>query len=115
MYDYINEELVRKAGHEVPDWMARDIFNVMVLASCWRIIDDKPAFIIGVSEDKYDYYWVYVTEDLKLKFMTCLYSLKHVSQYSKRFTIDEIHDITKQIDEYFKNNKREKLLWYSLE
>lgn len=83
----------------------------------------KPIYIIGLSEDRYDYYWLCVDEDYNLKFITCCYKIDKPYNLSI-LNIDEpykhpVKDINEndykliinKVKEYFKEHINENLIY----
>ena len=76
--------------------------------------DNEALYVIGLSEDKYDYYWVCINnKDRKLKFITCLYSIdKPCERITKKWNKDERRNILNEVKRYFKENSLKENLIY---
>lgn len=76
--------------------------------------DNEALYIIGLSEDKYDYYWVCINnKERKLKFITCLYSIdKPCERVTKKWNKDERRNILNEVKRYFKENSLKENLIY---
>lgn len=72
----IHKGIENVAGYELPKWVGEDVFNYFGWDPCWRMIDDEPVYLIGLCEDEWDYYWIYINnKESKLHFMTCCYNM----------------------------------------
>lgn len=83
----------------------------------------KPIYIIGLSEDRYDYYWLCVDENYNLKFITCCYkidkpyslSILNINK-SYKHPVKDINEndyklIVNKVKEYFKEHTNENLIY----
>ena len=78
----------------------------------WRKHFDNSVFIIGLSADKYDYYYITINnKERKLNFITCLYNLSEKRKKKKKWTIDEKHMIKSYVNDYFIKANNEKLIY----
>ena len=83
--------------------------------SQWKeYFDNKALYVIGLSEDKYDYYWVCINnKERKLKFITCVYNIdKPCKRVTKTWNKDERRNILNKVKEYFKENSLKENLIY---
>lgn len=72
----------------------------------------KPFYIIGLSEDRYDYYWLCVDEDYNLKFVTCCYKIdKPYKHPVKDISSNDYKLIVNKVKEYFKEHTNENLIY----
>ena len=79
----------------------------------WQLLSRQdPIYIIGLSEAKYDYYWVYVTnKDHEIHFASCALDVSLESKFRKyTFNKGELRDIRKTMIEYFQNHPEETLI-----
>ena len=73
--------------------------------SQWKIYFNEPLYVIGLSEDRYDYYYLCVDSNKKLKFITCVYNIdNYCKTEQKKWTKDELNSIFTIAKEYFKNH-----------
>lgn len=77
----------------------------------WRKHFNNSVFIVGLSEDKYDYYITINNKERKLNFITCLYDLSEKSNVTKKWTTDEKHMIKSYINDYFTKSNNEKIIY----
>lgn len=81
--------------------------------SQWKKFYDDDYYIIGLSEDRYDYYWLCVNKDLKLKFITCLYNIDNpCERVTKIWSKDERRHIFDKVTKYFKEHSDKENLIY---
>ena len=83
--------------------------------SQWKeYFDNKALYVIGLSEDKYDYYWVCINnKERKLKFITCVYNIdKPCKRVTKKWNKDERRNILNEVKRYFKENSLKENLIY---
>lgn len=110
------ERINNKAWSEpVPDHIINDCYNFFFSGkSQWKYYDDEPIYIIGLSEDRYDYYWVGINnKERKLKFITYVYLIDHpCDKITKTWNKDECKNILKEIKEYFKTHSDKENLIY---
>ena len=72
----------------------------------------KPFYIIGLSEDRYDYYWICIDEDYNLKFVTCCYKIdKPYTHHIKDICENDYKLIVNKVKEYFKEHTNENLIY----
>jgi len=76
--------------------------------------DNEALYVIGLSEDKYDYYWVCINnKEPKLKFITCVYNIdKPCKRVTKTWNKDERRNILNEVKRYFKENSLKENLIY---
>ena len=74
--------------------------------SQWKEYFSEPYYIIGLSEDKYDYYWLCIdNKEKKLKFVTCLYKIDvPYKGVCKSFNKEERKNIFEYVKKYFKDH-----------
>lgn len=82
--------------------------------SQWKeYIDGTFWYVIGLSEDRYDYYWVCINnKEKKLKFITCVYDIDKPCIVTKKWNKDERNNILKEVKEYFKEHSIKENLIY---
>jgi len=111
--DALQEECNKKSWtHNVPREIVSELFNYVYWFKGWRMYMDEPIYVIGLSEDKYDFYWVTINnKERKIKFITCLYSLNEKCKYvDKQWSTDEKKDIKQFVEQYFIEHPRENLI-----
>ena len=70
-------------------------------------------YVIGLSEDRYDYYWLCINnKEKKLKFITCVYNIDNPSHVTKTWSTDEKKNIVDVVKEYFKEHADKENLIY---
>ena len=85
------------------------------IINSWQLIDGNPAYIIGLSEDHWDYYYMYINnKERKINFMTCLYKMNPSHSISKTWNSDEKKMITEYVNNYFEEHKNEKLIFFQI-
>ena len=85
------------------------------IINTWQIINNESGYIIGLSEDHWDYYYMYINnKERKIKFMTCLYKMDPSRSVSKTWNSDEKKMITEYVNNYFEEHKNEKLIYFQL-
>lgn len=111
----IHKDIENVAGHELPNWIGKCVFDYFAWDQCWRMIDNEPVYLIGLCEDEWDYYWIWINnKESKLHFVTCCYNMCEKCNFvTKKWTKDEKQRVTKVVNEYFDTNKDEKLLFYA--
>ena len=98
----------------VPDHIINDCYNFFFSGeSQWKLHSDEPLYVIGLSEDRYDYYWVCINnKEKKLKFITCVYDIDKPCIVTKKWNKDERTNILKEVKEYFKEHSIKENLIY---
>ena len=108
--DGINEN----RNHKIPYSLINEAFYYCVFDwNRWQLLSRQdPIYIIGLSEAKYDYYWVYVTnKDHEIHFASCALDVSLESKFRKyTFNKGELRDIRKTMIEYFQNHPEETLI-----
>lgn len=75
--------------------------------------DDEFYYVIGLSEDDYDYYWLCINnKEKKLKFITCCYDIDKPTYVDKKWNYDERNMIIKEVKNYFKYHSANENLIY---
>ena len=109
-------EFIEKSNNiKIQKAITNELYDII---GTWRKHFDNLVFIIGLSEDKYDYYYITINnKERKLNFITCLYDLSEKSNVTKKWTTDEKHMIKSYVNDYFIKANNEKLiyLWDELE
>lgn len=81
--------------------------------SQWKLHLDEPLYVIGLSEDRYDYYWLCINnKEKELKFITCVYDIDKPCKVTKKWNKDERTNILKEVKEYFKEHSIKENLIY---
>lgn len=112
--DLINfhQQINEKCESEIQQSITNELFRI---CGSWRMYFDEPIYIIGLSEDKYDFYYIGINnKERKLKFITCLYKLEACRIISKKWSTDEKQLITNYVNTYFDEHKNEKLLYLEI-
>ena len=108
----INEfkELIKsRTNNDIQDIILENLYKYRGM---WYKYNDDPIYIIGLSEDRWDYYYIYINNQEKnIKFITCLEKLELCNYVTKKFNKDEINNIKEVLNKYFENNTTEKLLY----
>lgn len=112
----IKYECELNSMHEIPDWMVNDILEYIVWNPKWRTIDGKPAYLIGISEDHWDYYYVYLIYDngmLDLRYMTCCYHIgdEYKDLLYSPFSYDELLYLKYVIKQQIIESTSDKLIY----
>ncbi len=100
---------------KIPDWITKDIFEYLEYKPCWRLINDKePGYIIGLSEDHWDYYWMYINnKDPYIHFITACFNVsKKCPEITKSWTQEEKYNIELAVKKYFEDHKNKENLIY---
>lgn len=102
--------------HNVPKEIVKSLFDYCYWFRGWRMYEGEPVYVIGLSEDKYDFYWMTINnKEQKIKFITCLYSLKEKCTYvTKEWSTDEKTKIKEFVDKYFEEHPKENLIDFSI-
>lgn len=103
-YDYISTEIL-KENDFVPQKSI--ILSYIDKLKKWYMYSDEPIYIIGLSEDTWDYYWVYVDRYSHIKSLTCCYYLKDKPKDIKLpiYSKSEILSLLNTTDYFEKNNE----------
>ena len=100
----------------VPDAIINDCYKFFFEdESQWKEhFNNEAVYVIGLSEDRYDYYWVCINnKERKLQFITCVYNIdKPCDRVIKKWNKDERRNILKEIKEYFKEHSDTENLIY---
>ena len=100
----------------VPEAIINDCYKFFFEdESQWKEhINNEAVYVIGLSEDRYDYYWVCINnKERKLQFITCVYNIdKPCDRVIKKWNKDERQNILKEIKEYFKEHSDKENLIY---
>lgn len=100
----------------VPEHIINDCYKFFFEdESQWKEhFDNEAVYIIGLSEDRYDYYWVCINnKERTLKFITCVYNIdKPCDRVIKKWNKDERRNILKEVKEYFKEHSDKENLIY---
>lgn len=99
----------------VPNHIIENCYKIFLNGeSQWKYYADEPIYIIGLSEDRYDYYWVGINnKERKLKFINCLYSIDQpCNKVAKTWNKDECKNIIKEVKNYFKTHSDKENIIY---
>lgn len=69
-HTYIETSNNIKINKEITD----ELYDII---GYWCKFDNEVVYVLGLSMDKFDYYYVILDNDMKLKYITCLYSLRN--------------------------------------
>ena len=80
----------------------------------WKLnFKQELLYVIGLSEDNWDYYWLCITQDFHLKFITCCYDIDNPYEGEIHiFNEDEKKIIVDTVIKYFKEHSIEENLIY---
>lgn len=93
----------------IQETILNELYNIR---GKWCLMNNEPIYIIGLSSDRWDYYYIYINKELKIKFITCLEKLElDKSLINRKINNKEINLIKETLYKYFENNKLEKLLY----
>lgn len=107
-----HELIESRCNGEIQQSITNELFSI---CGSWRMYFDEPVYIIGLSEDKYDFYYIGINnKERKLQFITCLYKLNECNRVSKKWSTDEKQLITNYVNTYFDEHKNEKLLYLEI-
>ena len=114
------EEFIERINNKawsspVPDFIINDCYNFFFSGeSQWKLYLGEPLYVIGLSEDKFDYYWVCINnKERKLKFITCVYDISKPCDYvTKKFNKEESKNIFSTVKEYFRTHSHDENLIY---
>ena len=114
---HLSDKINTKAwASPVPEHIINDCYKFFFEdESQWKEhFDNEAVYVIGLSEDKYDYYWVCINnKERKLQFITCVYNIdKPCDRVIKKWNKDERRNILKEIKEYFKEHSDTENLIY---
>ena len=100
----------------VPEHIVNDCYKFFFEdESQWKeYFDNEALYVIGLSEDKYDYYWICINnKEKKLKFITCAYNIdKPCERVTKIWSKDERRHIFNEVKKYFKEHSDKENLIY---
>ena len=97
--DNTPQDAILEDCKKIPCWVKDNTYNKL--------------YIVGLSEDRWDYYWLALTKDKELKFITCCYPiLKDIITDIKDFNNDDLKDIQNKINEYFSHHSEIETLLY---
>ena len=115
-YDELNEKINSKTwSSPVPNHIVKNCYKFFYEdKSQWKLHFDEPLYVIGLTEDKYDYYWLCINNKSKeLKFITCVYNIDNSCEYiSKVFSKEEKKNILNVVKDYFKEHSVKENLIY---
>lgn len=115
-YEQLKEKINIKAWTSpVPDEIIKDCYDFLCCdKSQWKEHFDEATYVIGLSEDRYDYYWICINnKERKLKFITCVYDLsKPCKRVSKKWNSNERKNILNEVKQYFKEHSEKENLIY---
>lgn len=73
----------------------------------------RPLYVIGLSENRYDYYWIYINNHKKeIQFISCVYDIDKPSKVIKKWNKDECRNILDEVKKYFKEHSDKENLIY---
>ena len=80
----------------------------------WKLnSDNTPIYVIGISEDEYDYYWLCITRDFQLKFITCCYDIDNSCKTNiHQFNDKEKKLVINKVIKYFEEHSDKENLIY---
>ncbi len=109
----IREGMEQISGHSLPDWTGKDVFEYFS-NPYWRNLGDEPGYLIGLCEDEWDYYWIWINnKESELHFMTCCFSIKEkCNTITKRWSREEKQNIRDKVFKHFDEHPNEKLLFF---
>ena len=114
---HLSDKINTKAwASPVPEHIINDCYKFFFEdESQWKEhFDNEALYVIGLSEDRYDYYWVCINnKERTLKFITCVYNIdKPYDKVIKKWNKDERQNILKEVKEYFKEHSDKENLIY---
>ena len=107
--DKFHEFIEKSNNIKIQPKITDELYDIV---GTWRMHFDEPIYIIGLSEDKYDFYYIGINnKERKLKFITCLYKLNECNRVSKQWSIDEKKLIKSYVNDYFNYHIKEHQLY----
>lgn len=129
-WNYV-EDLLRKSIIErcpnLPKEIVEEFLDLTFIRSHWAIYGNNiDIYILGIAQNKYDYYYVGCDENYEIKLISCALEIKRNKERDNDFIPPFIEDfkswckesdriwkiIRKNLKEYFKKNKHDKLLYF---
>lgn len=114
---FLQEECNKKSWtNDVPKEIVNKLFDYTYQNKGWRMYFEEPIYVIGLSEDKYDFYWMVINnKEKRIKFITCLYLLNEKCDYvDKKWSTDEKKAIENYVKQYFEKHPKENLINFSI-
>ena len=114
---HLSDKINTKAwASPVPEHIINDCYKFFFEdESQWKEhFDNEALYVIGLSEDRYDYYWVCINnKERKLQFITYVYDIdKPCDRVIKKLNKDECLNILKEVKKYFKEHSDKENLIY---
>ena len=124
--DCLRKEIQRKCP-KLSKEIIEEYLNFTFFRASWITYENnKDLYIIGIAEGKYDFYYVGFNDNFEIKLISCALQIEcnknRDNDYVPKFDTDfkkwskESNRIwkiiRKNIKEYFKNNKQDKLLYF---
>lgn len=105
-------QIEEKCDGKIQKLITDELYKII---NSWQLIHGEPAYIIGLSEDHWDYYYMYINnKERKINFMTCLYKMNPAYSISKNWNTDEKKMIKEYVNDYFEEHKNEKLIYFNI-
>jgi len=121
------KQSIQKQCPKLPKQIIDEFVTITFWGAPWIIYgDNQELYILGISESKYDFYYFGCTENLEIKLISCALNItknkERINDYLPKFDEDFKKwskdskviwkTIRKNIKEYFKKNKQDKLLYF---
>lgn len=115
----VQEECNEKSwSHNVPKEIVKKLFIFCEWkgkGKWYKYFNDESIYIIGLSEDKWDYYWLCINTNLELKFITCCYKIEDVDEnMSNQLNSEEKKTILDLVKKYFNDHSNENLIYLKI-
>jgi hypothetical protein len=122
----IREEIKRKCP-QLPQEIIEEYLNFTFFCANWvKYGDNQSLYILGIAQGKYDFYYFGCDDNYDIKLISCALEIKkdkerendYIPKFDTNFKkwckdSNQIWKlIRKNIKDYFKNNKQDKLLYF---
>lgn len=92
--------------------IVEDLYNKI---NSWITYNDENWYLIGLSENKYDYYYILINnKSRELKFLSCAINIEQNPKSTYQFNWDERKHINEEVEKYFSTHVNEKLIYLSV-
>jgi len=112
-FKWFNKLIQNKAQSKVDETIVYNVFmRLFFVEPQWVEYFGEDYCIIGFCEDKYDYYWIAITNKEKwIYFITYLYKLEPSIRTAKTWNNEEKQNIRNFVNKYFENRKDINLIY----
>lgn len=120
------EDLKRKCP-QLPDEIVEEYINLTFFGATWVTYgDNKDIYLLGLAENKYDFYYMGCNDQYEIELISCALDVKknkereneYITKFNEDFNLYSKRatkiwkTIRKNIKQYFKTHKEDKLIYF---